>query len=294
MPSKGHRTWRKFFPSDFTHETDHLSNEEVGALTRLEAQYWSNGGPLPDVDIRLARRAHVSLDEWPSFKAALSPPFEERDGLYVHSGLDSELSEAEANYLKRANAGKLGGQANRKQNSSNASSMRNQPESESQSDSSKEEGAVKAEKMAVYEQEFDQFWQVYPEKVARQKALAAFVQAREDGVSLEQLLSGVERYKRTKPEKQSYCHPATWLDDKRWTDGEGGQLSPETDKAPPDDPNRRKIYDLLGDDVYGDWIESTDVREGEIIIEKAFQRDHVQTHFGDRLAKLGFKVTDGP
>lgn len=293
MASKGHRAWRKLFPADFTHETNELSNEEVGVLIRLECQYWTNGGPLPDNDLRLANCARVSREEWPSIKAALSPPFEWRDGLCVHLGLDGELSEAEANYSKRANAGKLGGQANRKQSTSNALAKPNQSEPESESDSSKEEGVVGADKMALYEQEFDRFRDAYPEKVAHQKALAAFVQVREAGVSLEQLLNGVERYKRTKPDKQSFCHPATWLNGKRWTDGDAGQALPDIKSAPPDDPNRRKIHDLLGADNYRAWIETADVRDGEVIIEKAFQRDHVKTHFGDRLAKLGLKITDG-
>ena len=86
---------------------------------------------------------------------------------------------------------------------------------------------------------------------------------------------------------------ASWLADQRWTDGEADQLSPEIDKAPPDDPNRQKIYNLLGADDYWAWIESAGVRDSEIIFQKDFQRDHVKTHFGYSLSKIGFNVTDG-
>lgn len=52
-----------------------------------------------------------------------------------------------------------------------------------------------------------------PEKylVVQKKAFAAFVKTREDGVSFEQLLDGLERYKRTKPDKQSWRHPFSAL-----------------------------------------------------------------------------------
>ena len=52
-----------------------------------------------------------------------------------------------------------------------------------------------------------------PEKylVVQKKAFAAFVKTREDGVSLELRLEGLERYKRTKPDKQSWCHPISAL-----------------------------------------------------------------------------------
>ena len=285
--------WLKHYPKDFALETGHLKPEELGAYVRLRDQYFANNGALPDDDIVLARIARISDDKWPSVRAMLLTLFKIEDGVWIHPRLDETLSVSQESYEKHSANGKKGALARLKRGSSEALARPKQSEPESESDSSKEEGAVKAQKLAVYEQEFDQFWQVYPDKVARQKALAAFEQAREDGVSLDQLLAGVKRYVRTKPDKQSYCHPATWLNDKRWTDGDAGQAPPDINSAPPDDPNRRKIYDLLGADDYRAWIETAEVRDGEIIIEKTFQRDHVETHFGDQLSKISFKVTNG-
>ncbi len=64
---------------------------------------------------------------------------------------------------------------------------------------------------------FDSWWEGYPDKVGKGKARLAFAKALTK-TSIDQLILGVERYKATKPIARSWCNPATWLNEERWTD----------------------------------------------------------------------------
>lgn len=65
--------------------------------------------------------------------------------------------------------------------------------------------------------DFDRFWSAYPRKVGRKAAMKAFAKAIKL-TSIEDILGGVEDYKRHKPDWQHFCHPATWLNGERWDD----------------------------------------------------------------------------
>lgn len=65
---------------------------------------------------------------------------------------------------------------------------------------------------------FDDFWQAYPRKTAKPAALKAYRRAAAKGATPEQILAGLETYKRTKPDYADWAHPATWLNNERWND----------------------------------------------------------------------------
>lgn len=65
--------------------------------------------------------------------------------------------------------------------------------------------------------EFTVFWSHYPRRVAKLAAVKAFRNARRTA-SLEELLAGVDRYRRHKPKWQDWAHPATFLSQGRWLD----------------------------------------------------------------------------
>ena len=66
---------------------------------------------------------------------------------------------------------------------------------------------------------FDQFWQAYPRKEGKQKAIAAFERVT---VALPVLLEALEKQKKSaqwvKDGGVFIPHPATWLNGKRWED----------------------------------------------------------------------------
>jgi hypothetical protein len=71
--------------------------------------------------------------------------------------------------------------------------------------------------MTKTDRAFDQFWQQYPRKVGKLAARAQFERALKIA-SVEQIVAGVERYKRLKPAYADWCHPKTWLHQGRWMD----------------------------------------------------------------------------
>lgn len=66
---------------------------------------------------------------------------------------------------------------------------------------------------------FDEFWACYPNKVAKGYAEKAYAKAIKE-VTLEVIIGGVEYYKRNKPDTTPWAHPASWLNAKRWLDGQ--------------------------------------------------------------------------
>ena len=69
---------------------------------------------------------------------------------------------------------------------------------------------------------FDAFWKAYPRKVAKPNARKAFAKVLANGVTIDTLLAAIDRQKRSqqwqKDSGQFIPHPATWLNQERWTD----------------------------------------------------------------------------
>lgn len=75
--------------------------------------------------------------------------------------------------------------------------------------------------------QFDAFWQAYPRKIGKQKALKVFEKLKPDNTLLSTMINKIEAYKKTeqwqKNNGQFIPHPTTWLNEGRWEDEiEGG------------------------------------------------------------------------
>lgn len=80
---------------------------------------------------------------------------------------------------------------------------------------------------------FDRFWSAWPNKVKKPAAQKAWLKALA-AASVDVILAGVERYKRAKPDWQSWPHPATWLRNQQWNDEgltDGAPAMTETERA---------------------------------------------------------------
>jgi hypothetical protein len=66
-------------------------------------------------------------------------------------------------------------------------------------------------------EEFDAWWAVYPRHVAKLAAQKAFIKARKRATFTE-LIDGVQRYIKGKPQYADWCHPSTFLSQGRWLD----------------------------------------------------------------------------
>ena len=65
---------------------------------------------------------------------------------------------------------------------------------------------------------FDQFWSAWPNKKGKKDARKAWAQAMRAGHDPGEIVAGVERYKRGKPDWQAWMHPATFIRGERWED----------------------------------------------------------------------------
>jgi hypothetical protein len=69
------------------------------------------------------------------------------------------------------------------------------------------------------EADFEEFWQRFPRHVGKFAARKAYEKARRIA-SAQEILDGIEHYKRAKPSYADWCHAATFLNQGRWLDRE--------------------------------------------------------------------------
>ena len=85
--------------------------------------------------------------------------------------------------------------------------------------------------------DFDQFWELYPLKLAKQKAEKSFNKAIKGGVTAKVIIDGVlafVEFENRKGTQRKYLpHPTTWLNGERWNDDY------TTDHASTDHTNRK-------------------------------------------------------
>lgn len=96
-------------------------------------------------------------------------------------------------------------------------------EKESDIDIDKEKNKP-ANKLADSElqQRFDNLWEQYPNKKSKPKAFTAYKKAIKEGTTDDEILKGIENYKKEielkRTDKQYIAHASTWFNQKRWLD----------------------------------------------------------------------------
>jgi hypothetical protein len=90
---------------------------------------------------------------------------------------------------------------------------------------------------ALLSDDFEIFWQVWPNKVGKPSAVRAFIAAQQRGSELQPILSGIQRYIADKPPDRPWLNPATFLNQNRWEDqpaqvqhGKTGNIIAASDK----------------------------------------------------------------
>ena len=78
----------------------------------------------------------------------------------------------------------------------------------------------KEKKVKYTEKDFDTFWEQYPKKLAKKKAMDSFLKIRVEDVSLETIIKAIKNQEKCEQwqNKQYIPNPATWLNQKRWDD----------------------------------------------------------------------------
>lgn len=119
------RPWMPLYVADYLSDTRDLTTLHHGAYMLLIMEYWQRGG-LPTDEASLARLAGLDAKDWKKVRPRLASLF--GDG-WRHKRIDAELAKATEKYERRANAGKIGGNAKAnnvaksRQSSSNATSI---------------------------------------------------------------------------------------------------------------------------------------------------------------------------
>ena len=230
------RPWMPLYCADYLADTAHLTAAESGAYLHLIMHYWLKGG-LPKDDAQLARIAKMKPREWAEARSTIVSFFKDD---WRHDRIERELKDAAEAYDRRAKAGRKGGiaKAMLEQSSGNevAGHKQSQPHSSIEETSSLRSDVTRASASPPSEPQkprtskpprrhpnpvdaFERWYAEYPNKVGRAAAEKAFakIQAQDD-VAFEQLLAGLERYRRTKPADREWCNPSTWLNQGRWCD----------------------------------------------------------------------------
>jgi uncharacterized protein YdaU (DUF1376 family) len=190
-----------------------------------DAYYFNAGNLTSDLD-QLARIISVhTQSERSALAHAVASFFSESDGGLRQSRADREIARirdksikakasAKSKHLKdknnHASVRRANGHANGSANGgANGLLINNQ------------EPLVKEIEMGA--RHFDEFWTVYPRRIAKPTALTAYTKARKGGTEHEAIITGARRYAdecRGK-EQRFIAHPATWLNAGRWDDAPG-------------------------------------------------------------------------
>lgn len=223
-------TWMPLYVGDYLADTQHLSTLEHGAYLLLLMTYWRIKGPLPDDDMKLSRMCRLSLKQWKAIRPTIIEFFLLGDGQLVSTRSETEIhnskmksEKARANALERyktADADAAYPLCETPAERLLAGGRAPVPPSPSPNPTDyKSTGANKLDAG-----EFLEFWKAYPEKAAKPTAMKAFDKARKKA-ALAEIMAGLARYIAAKPIDRSWAHPATWLNQERWTDGESSAPS---------------------------------------------------------------------
>lgn len=75
---------------------------------------------------------------------------------------------------------------------------------------------------------FDDFWRLVPLKVGKHPCRLKWDAFVKQGVNPALIIAGLRAYMRSKPDQQKWCHPLTFLNQRRWEDYElaSGNVAP--------------------------------------------------------------------
>jgi hypothetical protein len=154
----------------------------------------------------------MSAKEWKKARPILQPFF--YDG-WKHCRVERELAKTKIKQMARQEAGKRGGiaKANGKQTASKALASSSQPQSDSEAYASETRAGD-----GWPDDYREVFWQAFPNKIGKPKALAKLDQCRKRCVAWAELFEGLRRYVRDKPPDRSWLNPETFINQERWAD----------------------------------------------------------------------------
>lgn len=199
-----------------------LTLEERGALMDLRCHAWRDGFLPPDL-ATLARLLGVPLPRFRRLWEALSSQFIETPQGWTHPAIEALRERQMASQERRTEHGRKAAAArwNRKDRGQCSGNARAMPGDATQ-DLYSASASQSASSSASLKASFDRFWMVYPRRVKRVKALAAWRRLAPDAALEAVILAAVEAQARsdqwTRDGGAFIPHPTTWLEARRWED----------------------------------------------------------------------------
>ena len=195
--------YMQLYVSDYLADTAHLNATQHGAYMLLLMNYWQRGKPLDNSNDRLAFVARLTAEEWQENKEVLSEFFQIDGETWLHTRIEIDLEKVREKSTKASFAGRSSGV------------QRALNHKDKDKDINKDITS------------FDAFWNIYPRKVGKQDAQKSYERALRLATP-EEILQGATRFASDPNRVPTFTpHPATWLNQGRWSDEPLPSRTPE-------------------------------------------------------------------
>jgi len=209
-----------FYSSDFLTGVVDLTNEEVGQYIKLLCLQHQKGR-LTKKAIKLAV-GEVSDDVMCKFDI-------DENGLYYNKRLEVEAEKRNYFISKQTENGRKGGRPttqyqnpDHNPNVTQTKPKHNPDHNPNKTITEDENDNENKNRNKIIDVSFDEFWKIYPRKVAKAKAYAVWKRIKPDEGLLKEIMLALDDQRKseqwTKDRGQFIPHPATWLNQRRWED----------------------------------------------------------------------------
>lgn len=246
-------------------DTTHLSTLEHGAYLLLLMSMWRAGGRLPNDPVRLARFCRLSPGQfrriWPALEG-----FFYVDGDQLGQGKCDDFLEAVRRKSKSASdSARAKWRKNKKQAHADASSPQcgNDAIQDPANQEPKKNPPKPPKGGGIDDAEFEEWWALYPRKIAKGTARRAYVKARKK-TDADTLKSAIRRFaaKVVGKEAEFIPYAASWLNGERWGDEDRVNVEPAQESQNQAEARIATARDWLSrHNTIPDWMDNADTAE---------------------------------
>jgi uncharacterized protein YdaU (DUF1376 family) len=208
----------QFYPKDWLTDPDVvcMSMAQKGAYITLICYCWKED-KLPN-NPDYIRKLLGNVPKWKTLWNGIKHKFEIRGNYLIHPRLEKEKLKQEEYRLKKSISGKKGMEKRWSKSGNNYNTVTDVLITKNNSSSSTSSSIPHSSD--IYTSSFNEFWELYPRKVGKKKAIEAWNKIKQDDGSIERILEALKEQKETKQwqNHRFIPHPATWLNQERWND----------------------------------------------------------------------------
>lgn len=201
-----------FYSADFLVGVMDLTDEETGQYIKLICLQHQKG--------RLSEKSIKRM--FPNISDSVLEKFDiDDDGLFFNPRVEEEIEKRERFVKARQENGAKGGRPKCAQNLNKTDRLElGQPKQNLSENENINENNNLSDSNNLYFQQFNEFWNIYPKKVNKERAKCAFMRIKPNEELFAQMKCALDKHKRSAQWKdaQYIPYPSTWLNGKRWED----------------------------------------------------------------------------